>query len=138
MTDSLRSLQLSGINTVMYYSASIYQMSGFNVSASIWLAGFTALAQVLGYLASIYAVETRGRRWLTLGSLSIVAASLVGLGLTFLGARLTSGDVSGGDEECMSQDAAVWDGFTRFCGDCVTVPGCGYCGGQVSSRMLPK
>ena len=122
--------QLSGINTVMYYSGSIYQMSGFSVSTSIWLAGFTALAQVLGYVASIYAVETRGRRWLTLGSLGVVALSLVGLGLAFLGARLTSGAVTNGDEQCMSQDAAVWDGITRFCGDCVTADGCGYCGGE--------
>ena len=40
--------QLCGINTVMYYAASIYEMSGFSESASIWLSGFTSLAQVVG------------------------------------------------------------------------------------------
>ena len=35
--------QLSGINTVMYYSASIVQMAGFaDTSKSIWLASTTA------------------------------------------------------------------------------------------------
>ena len=58
--------QFAGINTVMYYSASIYQMSGFSRTTSIWLSGFTALAQVLGIALSIKLVEIRGRRWLTL------------------------------------------------------------------------
>ena len=40
--------QFAGINTVMYYAASIYEMAGFSVNASIWLSGFTALAQVAG------------------------------------------------------------------------------------------
>jgi len=38
--------QFAGINTVMYYAASIYEMAGYSKNASIWLSGFTALAQV--------------------------------------------------------------------------------------------
>ncbi|KAL3903463.1 MAG: hypothetical protein SGILL_010436, partial [Bacillariaceae sp.] len=38
--------QCSGINTVMYYAASIYEMSGFEEVTAVWLSGFTALAQV--------------------------------------------------------------------------------------------
>ena len=35
--------QLSGINTVMYYAGSIYEMSGFTEVTAVWLSGFTAL-----------------------------------------------------------------------------------------------
>ncbi|GMH87818.1 hypothetical protein TrST_g8527 [Triparma strigata] len=125
--------QFAGINTVMYYSASIYQMSGFSRTTSIWLSGFTALAQVLGIALSIKLVEIRGRRWLTLRSLGGVVISLVGLGAGFLMSRLSSGSVTDGDEECMSQPAMVWSGLTTYCGDCVQISTCGYCDGQCLS-----
>lgn len=50
--------QLSGINTVMYYSATIYSMAGFGKTVSIWLAGFTALAQVGTSCSSILSHST--------------------------------------------------------------------------------
>ena len=53
--------QFTGINTVMYYAATIYETAGFDTKASIWLSGFTALAQVLGIAYSIWAVERSGR-----------------------------------------------------------------------------
>ena len=52
--------QFSGINTVMYYAASIYEMSGFDELTAVWLSGFTALAQVVGIATSIFLVD-RGR-----------------------------------------------------------------------------
>ena len=48
--------QLSGVNTIMYYAATIYEMSEFDEITSIWLSGFTALAQVVGVLVSIYLI----------------------------------------------------------------------------------
>eukprot|EP00566_Odontella_aurita_P005308 CAMPEP_0113540096 /NCGR_PEP_ID=MMETSP0015_2-20120614/8294_1 /TAXON_ID=2838 /ORGANISM="Odontella" /LENGTH=621 /DNA_ID=CAMNT_0000439869 /DNA_START=75 /DNA_END=1941 /DNA_ORIENTATION=+ /assembly_acc=CAM_ASM_000160 len=75
--------QFSGINTVMYYAASIYEMSEFDEITSIWLSGFTALAQVIGIALSIFLVERVGRRALVLTSLFMVTLSLFGLGRLF-------------------------------------------------------
>lgn len=86
--------QFAGINTVMYYAASIYEMSGFSTNASIWLSGFTALAQVAGIAVSIALVERKGRRPLLLASLAGVMGSLVLLGLSFFLARRSSDPVT--------------------------------------------
>lgn len=115
---------------VMYYAASIYEMSEFREVTAVWLSGFTALAQVVGIAASIYLVERVGRRKLVLWSLSAVATSLLGLGLTFYLARVWSAPVSKALGNCQAQPSAlVWSGETQYCYDCANLPDCGYCGG---------
>ena len=121
--------QFSGINTVMYYAASIYEMAGFSELAAVWLSGFTALAQVVGIATSIFLVDGVGRRTLVLSSLGCVTVSLVGLAMSFYWARISSGIVEGGgDPVCLHQPAMVWDGVTAYCYDCLEIDGCGYCG----------
>lgn len=66
-----------------YYSATIYNMAGFGERASIWLAGFTALAQSGGVGAGVALIEKRGRRSLLLTSLAAVAGALALLGFSF-------------------------------------------------------
>lgn len=58
-----------GINTVMYYSASIIQMAGVgSASQAIWLAAGVNAAYVLFGFLGIAAVERAGRRVLMLAS----------------------------------------------------------------------
>jgi SP family myo-inositol transporter-like MFS transporter 13 len=121
--------QFAGINTVMYYAASIYEMSGFDELTAVWLSGFTALAQVAGIAASIFLVERAGRRILVLTSLGFVAISLMGLAMSFYFSRVSSGPVHYSQNLCSSQLSSIWDGVTAYCYDCSTIPGCGYCSG---------
>jgi SP family myo-inositol transporter-like MFS transporter 13 len=54
--------QLCGINTVMYYSASIVQMAGFaNTSRTIWLATTTAAVNFGGTFIGMYYVDRKGK-----------------------------------------------------------------------------
>lgn len=123
--------QACGANVVMYYSATIYRMSGFDELTSIWLAAFTALAQLLGLTLSVCFVEKVGRRPLLLFSFSAVSVCLVGLHMSFRFARTLSQevDLDSSDTECQSQPALVWDGVSRYCYDCSQIEGCGFCGG---------
>ncbi|CAM9822873.1 unnamed protein product, partial [Laminaria digitata] len=75
--------QLSGINTVMYYSATIFSMAGFSDNAAIWLAAVTAAAQSVGVCLGIFFIERCGRRRLILSSLGMVVVALVCLGTGF-------------------------------------------------------
>lgn len=122
--------QLSGINTVMYYAASIYEMSQFDEVTAVWLSGFTALAQVAGIAASIYLVERAGRRQLILTSLGLVSVCLLGLGGSFYLSRVSSREVLATDEECQEIEAMVWSGITSYCYDCAQMENCGFCGGR--------
>lgn len=121
--------QFSGINTVMYYAASIYEMSGFEELTAVWLSGFTALAQVIGIALSIVLVDRVGRRTLVLTSLGLVALSLMGLATSFYFARISSGLVDYSQPSCQIQSATIWSGITSYCYDCTNIPGCGYCNG---------
>ncbi|XP_035257901.1 proton myo-inositol cotransporter-like isoform X1 [Anguilla anguilla] len=77
--------QLSGINTVMYYSATILQMSGVrDDKQAIWLSAVTAFTNFLFTLLGVWLVERTGRRRLTLGSIIGTALSLSLLAVGFL------------------------------------------------------
>jgi len=122
--------QLCGINTVMYYAASIFKMSGnFSETASIWLSGFTALAQVFGVALSIFFVERAGRRQLVLFSLGSVTLCLAALSVAFYCDRVSSASVTYATDECSMQPAVVWSGKTQYCYDCMEIPGCAYFSG---------
>ncbi|ELK27160.1 Proton myo-inositol cotransporter, partial [Myotis davidii] len=77
--------QLSGINTVMYYSATILQMSGVEDDRlAIWLASVTAFTNFIFTLVGVWLVEKVGRRKLTFGSLAGTTIALIILALGFL------------------------------------------------------
>ncbi|MGH0143648.1 UNVERIFIED_CONTAM: hypothetical protein FKN15_008794 [Acipenser sinensis] len=65
--------QLSGINTVMYYSATILQMSGVkDDKMAIWLAAVTAFTNFTFTMLGVWLVEKVGRRKLSLGSIAVL------------------------------------------------------------------
>jgi len=120
--------QLSGINTVMYYSASIYNMAGFSDTTSIWLAGFTALAQFVGMLTNMSLVERWGRRTLVLTSLSLVTLSLVAIGASFYLAMASSQPVGVVDPSCARVHNVFVGSFpVTTCFQCVESASCGFC-----------
>jgi SP family myo-inositol transporter-like MFS transporter 13 len=119
-----------GFNVVMYYSASIFEMTGFSEVTSIWLSALTSIAQIFGLALSVLLVESAGRRPLLLLSLSLVTLSTVGLGFSFYLARVASEPVHASVPECASIEAWGWSGLTQYCFDCVRIEGCGYCDGQ--------
>lgn len=87
--------QLTGINTVMYYSATIITMSGVhNKSLAIWLAAITAGVNFLTGFIGIYLVERIGRRLLTLVSLAGVIMSLGILAVAFQIGEISSPQIT--------------------------------------------
>lgn len=118
--------QLSGINTVMYYSATILQMSGVqDDKLAIWLAAVTAGTNFIFTMVGVWLVEKVGRRKLTLCSLAGTTVSLVILAVGFLLSALTSPpiilhprDPSGHNVSCVNY---------KFCDRCMLDPNCGFC-----------
>ncbi|XP_069983960.1 proton myo-inositol cotransporter isoform X3 [Penaeus vannamei] len=119
--------QISGINTVMYYSASIISMAGVrDQSQAIWLAAATSSVNFFGTFIGLWLVERVGRRSLTLGSLLGSTASLLVLALSFQMAYIHSPDVlvPSTTDDCQASN----------CGVCTSRSECGFCFiGEVSN-----
>ncbi|XP_015784389.1 proton myo-inositol cotransporter isoform X1 [Tetranychus urticae] len=124
--------QLSGINTVMYYSATIIQMSGvYEETLAIWLAAAVASVNFLCTFIGIYFVERTGRRKLTLASLSGVILSLAVLAAGF---QLIESESPAIHPEPLNSSlpisfSAKMDicSIQTSCRSCITRPECGFC-----------
>ncbi|XP_013068752.2 proton myo-inositol cotransporter-like [Biomphalaria glabrata] len=113
--------QLTGINTVMYYSATIIKMSGVSdQQTAIWLAAVTAGINFIFTIVGVWLVERIGRKKLVMGSLIGVTGSLILLAVTFqLVALMSPSNVSyHSNTTCSSY---------RSCDSCVDNSQCGYC-----------
>jgi len=76
--------QIGGINTVMYYSATIIKMSGVSsIAMSVWLSAVTAFVNFAFTFVGMAVVDRAGRRKLTLVSMGGVALSLGILAIGF-------------------------------------------------------
>ncbi|KAM9854273.1 proton myo-inositol cotransporter-like isoform 2-T2 [Aulostomus maculatus] len=131
--------QLSGINTVMYYSATILQMAGVrDDKQAIWLAAATSATNFVFTLVGVWLVERVGRRKLTLGSLIGTALSLALLAVGFLlsaqnSPPITLHPVDPQNSTCRSYGS---------CERCMLDPNCGFCyrensSGVYNSSCLP-
>ncbi|XP_029901216.1 proton myo-inositol cotransporter-like [Myripristis murdjan] len=127
--------QLSGINTVMYYSATILQMSGVRDDRlAIWLAGLTTLTNFLFTLLGVWLVERVGRRKLTLGSIIGTCLSLALLAVGFLMSAQHSPPVTFHplDPAMANSTCSKY----QLCEPCMLDPGCGFCYRENGSALV--
>jgi SP family galactose:H+ symporter-like MFS transporter len=76
--------QITGINTIIYYSPEILRMSGYpSAKAAILAAGIIGVVNVLITIVSIFLVDRLGRRFLLLFGTAGMAVALALVGLAF-------------------------------------------------------
>ena len=121
--------QLTGINTVMYYAATIMQMSGVHdPETAVWLAAATAVLNFLVNFVGIYLVEKIGRRMLTLSSLAGVIFSLALLAIGFHVLHNTAPEMA---DNSLTSSGNYSDECTikpfKTCNECIECKTCGFC-----------
>ncbi|XP_035829186.1 proton myo-inositol cotransporter [Aplysia californica] len=131
--------QLSGINTVMYYSASIIRMAGVgDQHMAIWLSALTSSMNFLFTLVGVWLVERIGRKKLLMGSLFGTTLSLILLAVAFQLAAVHSPDI-GYREPGHANDTICRPIST--CEGCIDNSHCGFCftgsGGSANGSCLP-
>jgi len=124
--------QISGINTIMYYSATVVQMAGIgSASSAIWITAIINGLYLSACMIGILCVERLGRKKLLLASLAGVIISLLVISVGFQLADMHSPSVDTAEPSwspCGSQ--------VNTCSGCVKEGGCGFCEGQDSSFCL--
>lgn len=115
--------QIGGINTIMYYTATILKFAGFSSDVeAVWLSAAVAFCNVLGTVIGLYFVDRVGRRRLTLASLSIVCVALIAIGVVFYIAQHQSPHVNTNTVSDINNCNQY-----QYCFDCVQDDSCGYC-----------
>lgn len=123
--------QASGINTVMYYSATIIEMAGvYSKQEALLLSAGTALVNFVFTILGYVLVERAGRRKLVLFSLAGVFFSLLVLAAGFQFAdwhsqKVTIHDLSDKNLPCSQYSD---------CSTCTTNDFCGFCFNGTSSK----
>lgn len=125
--------QATGINTVMYYSATIIQMSGiYDKNHAVWMSTATATMNFAVSFVALGLVERVGRRKLTLWSCFGVVCTLILLGISFLILDSTAPTVQ--HDHCIN--AATFDPDDDMgqleqkfysCASCISSELCGFC-----------
>lgn len=116
--------QLTGINTVMYYAATIIQLSGvYDKNTAVWMAALTAVLNFFINFAGIYLVEKIGRRKLTLFSL---AGVIVSLGILAIGFKVLD-DTSPSIVKPLDASLDNCSYIQSTCSACIMQEECGFC-----------
>eukprot|EP00731_Ephydatia_muelleri_P012140 Em0006g1034a len=111
--------QLCGINTILYYTASIIEMAGYEDNDAIWLSVIPGFSNFFFTLVGLVLVDRLGRRKLWF----ISNAGLV-LGLTMLIAAFLLKDSHGLKATPLSIDSTC--GY-KSCWSCTADSSCGFC-----------
>uniref|UniRef100_A0A0B7A4X1 Major facilitator superfamily (MFS) profile domain-containing protein n=1 Tax=Arion vulgaris TaxID=1028688 RepID=A0A0B7A4X1_9EUPU len=123
--------QLCGINTVIYYSATILKMAGFPPEDAIWLVLVPNAINFCSTIAGVALVERLGRKKLMIGSFIGVLIALIVLAVGFqLSANfspelynMTSGFEPGSQ---LLNDTCFMRQFSN-CEKCIDDTDCGFC-----------
>lgn len=116
--------QLTGINTVMYYSATIIQMSGVaDKTTAVWMASITAIVNFLTTFFAFCAVDRLGRRKLVLFSLAGVICSLGLLSAGFTIETMYAPAVGSVSNDTVDASCSL----LRDCESCISSSRCGFC-----------
>ncbi|KAJ1440029.1 Sugar/inositol transporter [Sesbania bispinosa] len=134
--------QFVGINTVMYYSPTIFQLAGFASNrTALLLSLITSGLNAFGSILSIYFIDKTGRKKLALISLCGVVVSLALLTVAFRESEVHSPMVSAIETShynntCPDFKAAVNPGRWT-CMTCIKAsPSCGFCA-HAPDKLLP-
>ncbi|XP_052283950.1 proton myo-inositol cotransporter-like isoform X1 [Dreissena polymorpha] len=122
--------QLCGINTVIYYSASILKLAGFPVELAIWLVCVPNVVNCLCTFIGIWLVERSGRRWLTIMSMIGVMIGLAVLAIGFQLSIVYTPDIkvfeAGTDGNLFSNASSQCFAYSK-CEACISNEYCGFC-----------
>jgi MFS transporter, SP family, solute carrier family 2 (myo-inositol transporter), member 13 len=114
--------QLCGINTVMYYTATILSFAGFgsDLVVLLWLSAVASFCNFIGSCGGLYSVDRYGRRSLTLYSIFGVSICLSLLSISFYFAEVMSPKAS---------SSSLEGGCSQYsyCFDCIQDDNCGWC-----------
>lgn len=78
--------QLTGINAVIYFAPSIFELYGFtSATQAIFSAVLIGLINFLSTIISLYLIDTKGRKPLLLAGLAGMVVSMIGLAMACLG-----------------------------------------------------
>merc|ERR1712176_1542714 len=116
--------QFTGINTVMYYSATIIYMSGLvtDPSAAVWFAALTASMNFIFTLVGLWSIEKFGRRKLVMTSLLGCTVSLLALSGEFFWSQNIEDKVT----TERSNSTCSNDYMNQGCSECIQA-GCAFC-----------
>lgn len=121
--------QLCGINTVIYYSATILKNAGFPPDQAVWLVCVPFTVNFFATFIGLWAVEHLGRKLLLIISFLGVTVALIVLGLGFLLSAKHSPAINGTIPVTYINGTTVQDACQNFsvCEDCILNADCGYC-----------